>query len=116
MDADEYINDALAQMFLQAHAQFGDAVKSYWFNDSGICPGCGRQAGPVKFKGKDAISLNAFIYREVGVLIGYFLCQRCLKEVFRTAKRTPGVQGPRHDAIEDNLRTAYQRHMSAMDS
>ncbi len=116
MDADEFINDALAQMFLQIHAQFGDAVKSYWFNDSGVCPGCGRQVGPVKHKGKDAISLNAFIYRKPGVLIGYFLCQRCMKEVFRTAKRTPGQQGPRHDAIEANLIAAYRQHMSALDS
>ena len=116
MDSNEPIDDALAQMFLQMHAHFGDAVKSYWFNDSGICPGCGRQVGKVKYQGKDVVSLNAFIYREVGVLIGYFLCQRCMKEVFRTAKQTPGVQGPRHDAIEANLRTAYQQYMNALDS
>ena len=116
MEADEYINNALAKMFLMAHAQFGDSVKSYWFNHTGICPGCGRQAERIKHKGKDALSLNAFIYREVGVLIGYFLCQRCAKEVFRTAKQTPGQQGLRHDAIEANLRAAYQRHMSMMDS
>jgi hypothetical protein len=116
MNADDIINDAIAQMFLLTRAQFGDAVKSFWFNDSGICPGCGRQVGVVKHKGKDALSLNAFIYRDVGVLIGYFLCQRCMKEVFRTAKRTPGQQGPRHDTIEANLRAAYQQYMSMMDS
>lgn len=116
MDIDEYINDALAQLFLQAHAQFGNAVKSYWFNDSGLCPGCGRQAGTIKYKGKDSLSLNAFIYRKKGVLIGYFLCDRCANEIFRAAKRRPGQQGPRHDAIEANLMAAYQLHMSAMDS
>ena len=116
MQPNDPIDDALAQMFLQMHAHFGDAIKSYWFNDSGICPGCGRQVGVVKHKGKDAVSLNAFIYREVGVLIGYFLCQRCMKEVFRTAKRTPGQQGPRHDAIEANLMAAYQQYVSALDS
>jgi hypothetical protein len=116
MDGNESIDNVLAQMFLQMHAHFGDAIKSYWFNDSGICPGCGRQVGKVKHKGKDAVSLNAFIYREVGVLIGYFLCQRCMKEVFRTAKQTPGQQGPRHDDIEANLRAAYQQHVSALDS
>ncbi len=115
MNSDESIDNALTQMFLQMQAQFGDAVKSYWFNDSGICPGCGQQVGKVQYKSKDVVSLNAFIYREVGVLIGYFLCQRCMKEVFRTAKQTPGQQGPRHDAIEANLVAAYQQHVSAME-
>ena len=114
MDADEYINAAMTQMFMQAHAQFGDAVKSFWFNDSGICPGCGRQAGIVKHKGKDALSINAFIHRKPGVLIGYFLCDRCQKEIFRAAKRNPGVQIARHDAIETNLVAAYQQHMSTL--
>ena len=116
MDADASTNDALVRMLLKIHDHFVDAIKSYWFNDCDMCPGCGRQVGPVKHKGKNAISLNTFIYRETGVLIGYFLCQRCMKEVFRTAKRTPGQQGPRHDAVEANLRAAYQQHMNALDS
>ena len=116
MDVDEYINDVLAELFLQARAQFGDVVKSYWFNDSGICPGCSRQVGMIKYKGKDALSLNAFIYRERSVLIGYFLCTRCAKDVFRTAKQTPGQQGARHSAIEANLIAAYHQNVSALDS
>ena len=116
MDVDEFINAALAEMFLRAHAQFGDAVKSYWFNDSGICPGCGRQVGVVQYKGEDALSLNAFIYREHGVLIGYFLCRRCARKVFRAAKRMPGQQIPLHDNIEENLIAAYQQEVNALNS
>ena len=114
MDADDYIDAAMTQALMQVHAQFGDAIKSHWFNESEICPDYGRQVGYIKHKGKDAISLNFFIHRKPGVLIGYFLCDRCQKEIFRAAKRNPGVQIARHDAIESNLVTAYQQHMSTL--
>lgn len=115
-EIDEQIEAALAQLFMQTHAQFGDAIKGYWFNDSEICPGCGRKVDLMKYKGEAAMSLNAFIYRKPGILIGYFLCGRCAKQIFRDAKKNPGQQTERHDQIEANLIKAYQQHISSMNS
>ena len=114
MSADEYINAAMTQMFMQAHAAFGNAVKSFWFNDSNICPGCGRATGVVKYQGQDALSLNAFIHRKPGVLIGYFLCTRCMDKVMRAGKQKPPREIALHDTIEANLIAAYQQHMSTL--
>lgn len=116
MNIDEQVENALLQLFMQSHAQFGDAVRAYWFNDSDDCPGCGRRVNLTRFKSKEAISLNAFIYRERGVLIGYFLCDRCVKKVFADAKRNPYRQTELHTAVEANLIKAYKKHMHSMDA
>ena len=114
MDEDKYAEEVLITLFLQARAQFGDAIKSYWFHDSDNCPSCGYKVDIFKMKGKDSLSMNTFIYRQRGVLIGYFLCGRCAHKVFRDAKRNPGVQTSVHDAIERNLIAAYQKHMNSL--
>jgi hypothetical protein len=103
------IDAALEKFLRQARMQFGDAVKSYWFYDGKLCPACSRRPIEVfKFKAKDALSMNAFIHRERGVLIGYFLCERCAKQVFRDARINPYVQTPVHAEIERNLIAGYQ--------
>jgi len=67
--------EAMNAMFEQAKAYFGSAVKSFWFHEGVICPACLKnEIGNVNFKGKEALGLNAFMYRKRGVLIGYFLC------------------------------------------
>ena len=109
---DESLNAALAQMFAQAQMQFGKAIKAYRFHDDETCPGCGRRVDFMKVKGKNALSLNAFIYRERGVLIGYLLCGRCAKQVFRDNKRNPGQETSLHDTIEQNLIKAYLRTLN----
>jgi len=116
LNTGKYAEDMLAQMFLQTHEQFGDAIKSFWFYESDPCPGCRRKVDFLKVKGRDALSLNVFIYRKRGVLIGYFLCSRCAKQVFQDAKRNPGQETACHTAIELNLINAYHRHMSSLDS
>ncbi len=116
MSIAEEVEDVLMQMFTQAHAQFGDAIKAYWFHDSDACPGCGRRIKPFRNKGKVSMSLNAFIYRERGVLIGYFLCDHCVKHIFQAAKKNPYQQTPRHAAIEANLIKAYKKHIYSMDA
>ena len=113
---DEYANDLLAKMFRQAKAQFGNAIKSYWFNDSDACPGCGREIDALKIEGQEALSLNAFIYRERGVLIGYFLCSRCAEKIFQDAKQSPFLQTSLHTAIETNLIKAYQKYLCSLDA
>ena len=62
----------------------------------------------MKFKGKRALSLNTFIFREHGVLIGYMLCGNCAKQLF--VKETEHIGHlPIHDAIEKTLKESYLR-------
>ena len=116
MNTDEYAEDILAQMFLQAKAQFGSAVNSFWLYGSDSCPGCRSKVDVLKVKGKNALSLNGFIYRKRGVLIGYILCSRCAKAIFRDAKRNPSQETARQMVIELSLINGYHRYMNSLDS
>jgi hypothetical protein len=107
----------LRGLFTQAKAQFGEAVKSLWFYDGDLCPGClAHPAGAIKFRGNDALALNAFIYRQRGVLIGYFLCESCTKYIFEEAQKNPYQQTPKHADIEQNLIFAYHDHLRSLDA
>lgn len=110
-DKDKEIAEFLEPLFRQAQMQFGDAIKSRWFHDGDGCPGCLREIDAMKFKGKDALSLNAFIFREHGVLIAYLLCGKCAKKIFKAAERNPYSQTPLHAKIEKNLKQAFLRHL-----
>lgn len=99
------------QLFLQSQIRFGSAVKSRWFYDGDDCPGCGREIDGMKFKGKNALSLNAFIFREHGVLIAYLLCGRCAKHIFQELKENPNTQTTIHSEIEKNLKQAFLKHL-----
>jgi hypothetical protein len=107
----------LELMLAQGRAQFGDAVKSFWFYDGEFCPAClARKIGTIKMKGKDAVSINGFIYRARGVLIGYFLCETCAKFILKEAEKHPYQQTSLHTEIEMNLINAYYNHLSSMDA
>jgi hypothetical protein len=94
-------------IFMQAQMQFGAAViKGRWFHDGNGCPGCGREIKTMKYKGKDTLSLNAFIYREHGVVIAYLLCGKCGNKVIRATTNTP-----LHEEIEKNLKQAFLKHL-----
>ena len=111
--ADKLLNT----LFTQAKAQFGDAVKSFWFYDGDLCPACmARPIGVVKIKGESALAINAFIYRPRGVLIGYFLCETCAKHIFKEAEKNPYKQTPLHTDIERNLTAAYHKHLASLDA
>jgi hypothetical protein len=102
------IDEILNTFYLQAKAQFGSAIQSFWLHDNNHCPACGqRSTGEVKYQGKDALSLNAFIYRERGGVIGYFLCGTCAKTILREARKNPYTQTPLHTTIEKNLIAAF---------
>lgn len=62
----------------------------------------------MKYEGKNAISLNTFIFREHGVLIGYLLCGKCAKQLFKKDE-DPLKHLPLHDAIEKTLKASYLR-------
>lgn len=105
--------EALARMFAIAHARWGPLIASYWFYDEDVCAACGGPIETMRIKGREAISLNTFIYRRRRVLIGYFLCGRCAGVVFMAAQKRPNVQTPLHLAIEERLIQAYERHLAA---
>jgi hypothetical protein len=111
--ADELMN----MLFKQAKAQFGPAIKAFWFHDGDFCPGCAvRPIGAINFKGREALAINAFIYRERGVLIGYFLCETCATFIFKEAEKNPHTQTPLHADIERNLISAYHKHLSSLNA
>lgn len=105
------ITDMMDQLFFQSQMRFGNAVKSRWFYDGDGCPGCGREVKAMKIKGKDALSLNAFIFRDHGVLIGYLLCGKCAKYIFKQSEKDPYSQTDLHVEIEKNLKQAFVRHL-----
>ena len=112
-EADKLLN----LMLTQGKAQFGEAVKSFWFYEGDLCPGCmARPIGVIKMKGKDALAINGFIYRPRGVLIGYFLCQTCATYIFEEAEKNPYKQTPLHADIERNLAAAYHKHIASLDA
>ena len=113
----ESADKLLSAMFAQARAQFGNAVKSFWFYEGDLCPGClMRPISVIKMKGEKAVAINAFIYRPRGVLIGYFLCQVCANYIFEEARKNPYKQTPLHTDIEQNLITAYRKHLSSLEA
>ncbi len=114
MQPEDSIDNLLAEMFRLSKARFGNAIKGYWFCDEEVCPGCGRPIDLLKVKGQNAISLNTFIYRKTGILIGYLLCKRCAKQIFRAAEKNPYQQTPLHATIEQNLVAAYQRYVGSL--
>ncbi|MFH1909057.1 MAG: hypothetical protein ABIL11_17025 [Chloroflexota bacterium] len=64
------VDNLLDKLYMQAKAQFGAAIKSFWFYDGDLCTACvQRSIGVVKYKGQDALAINAFISRDRGVLI-----------------------------------------------
>ena len=116
MNSEDVITQTMIKMFAQLHAQMGHALKGYWFYESERCPSCGRKAGPMRYQGKDALSINAYIYQRRGILIGYLLCGRCANAIHQAAKRRPGQQTAEHDDIEHSLNIAYEAHLRRMDA
>ena len=116
MNDKDYADAAMAGVLAQARKQFGNAIKGFWFYDDDPCPGCGFPIDVIQHKGQDALSLNTFIYRPRGMLIGYFLCNLCAQQIFKAAERNPGVQIPLHGVIERNLITAYHRYLASQDA
>lgn len=104
--SDKEIADVLDQLLRQAQMRFGTAVRSRWFYDGDGCPGCAREIDRMRYKGKDALSLNAFIFRQHGVLIAYLLCGKCGKQVTRTTETIP-----LHGEIEKSLKQAFIKHL-----
>ncbi|MGD9587872.1 MAG: hypothetical protein AB7Q37_07730 [Pyrinomonadaceae bacterium] len=103
--------EVLDAIYSQAKLQYGSAIKGRWLHDGDGCPGCGKEITATKWKKKKAMSLNAFIYREHGVLIGYMLCGKCASHIFAESETNPHSHLPIHDEIEKNLKAAFVKHL-----
>ncbi len=114
--SDAYADKLLEMMIAQGQAQFGDAMKGFWFHGSERCPACGGEIDEMEVKGERALSLNGFMYRKRGILIGYFLCGKCAGEIFAASQRAPMQQTPLHEIIEMNLGAAYEHYLNSMDA
>ena len=99
------------QIFHQVKMQIGSAVRSPWFYDGDGCPGCGSEISTMKFKKKNALSLNAFVFREHGVLIGYLLCGKCAKHIMKNSEKDPLVPTALHAEIEKRLKAAFLKQL-----
>jgi predicted RNA-binding Zn-ribbon protein involved in translation (DUF1610 family) len=99
--------NVLEMIFQQARRQFGSAIKSRWVHTDDGCPGCGKEIDLVKYKKKKAVSVNAFIFREHGVLIAYFLCGKCGKYVIDVSQKNPTGTTELHTRIEETLKSTY---------
>lgn len=110
-------DELMKAMFEHGKAQFGSAVKSFWFYDGQFCPAClRREVGKKDIKGGAKLAINGFIYRERGVLIGYLLCETCAEYIHKEAKKNPYQQTPLHADIERNLTDAYHKHLASLDA
>lgn len=105
MQDDPNIIEAVYKLFDNAKNLYGDAIENYWFNDSENCPACGRKIDAIQLGEKSAVSLNAFIYRELNTLIAYFLCGKCAKEIIRKSKLSKAI----YKNLEERLKNSYTK-------
>lgn len=103
---DKEIKEMMDMLYAQAQMRFGSLIKGRWFYDGDDCPGCGKKIGAMKYKGKDALSLNSFIFRDHGVLIIYLLCGKCGNKVIKATTNTP-----LHSEIEKNLKQGFIKQL-----
>jgi hypothetical protein len=103
---DREVAELLEMMFQQARIRFGSAVRSRWLHSGDDCPGCGSEINVTKYKKKNCLSLNTYIYREHGVLIAYLLCSKCANQVIRATTNLP-----LHAEIEKNLEAAFIKQL-----
>mgnify|MGYP006972337609 CR=1 FL=1 len=65
----------------------------------------------MSYEGLPALSINAFMYRERGVLIAYPLCGRCAEKLVAQRPTEPTSM---HKDIERNLVDAYLAYLDSL--
>lgn len=110
METPDSLTAAMGKIISHFQAQYGEAVKAYWFYAEDTCPCCAkREIGLLKVKHEYAVSLNAFLYNEMSVLIGYSLCRICVMDLFKASKKRQAIM---HQRIEKHLVEAYHRYLA----
>jgi len=104
------IEDILFKLLDKANEMYGDVVKKVWFYDNDFCPCCNkRNIDELKMEEVSALSLNAFMYREMSTLIGYFLCSRCVTDLFAGNPDQNDI----YKNLEENLKNEYHKHLKS---
>ena len=67
------ITELLDDLYFRLKMQLGDVVKSRWVYGGDGCPGCGLKISTMKFKKKNALSVNTFIFGEHGSIDRLFV-------------------------------------------
>jgi len=113
MDQEENFKEVINEFFSAAKAQYGDAVEKFWFYEIDTCPCCSKRKIDHVSMGKElAMSLNAFMYRDMSVLIGYLLCSHCITDLLGASKQ----QKIMYNRIEQNLKNAYHNYLKSLAS
>ena len=113
---EKYAEEILTMLFEDARLHFGDAIRGHWFYGHPGCPGCGSDVDAFERDGESLLSINAFIHRKAGVLIGYFLCRLCYETVQTAVRKNPFRRSKVHAAIETSLVSAYDAYLQSLDA
>lgn len=104
------IDQAVIALFKSAEEMYGEAMERFWFYEDEICPCCKKRSIDSIKMGKDlALSLNAFMYRDLNTLIAYFLCSYCVTDLLRADK----AQKKKYHTLEENLKSAYHDYLKS---
>ena len=107
------IDNAIIELFKKADEMYGDAIESFWFYEGESCPCCKKRKIDSLSMGKNlALSLNAFMYRELNTLIGYLLCNRCITDLLGKGDRQKNM----YYSLEQNLKNAYHEYLKSQAS
>lgn len=104
MEEQNPLKDAIDTLFLNALDRYGDAIEKFWIYESEVCPCCNTsQIDSLEIEGENKVSVNSYIYRDLNVLIAYFLCSKCITKLLKKGKKA--VQ--EYAEIEETLKKAY---------
>jgi len=107
---DNILEDMLVELFAKSKEMYGDAIENFWFYDGDNCPCCNKRKIDAVKMGKDlALSLNAFMYRDMNTLIGYLLCSYCVTDLFGNEVKQKSM----YKYLEQNLKDAYHDHLKS---
>jgi len=95
-------------------ARFGNSAQGCWVYSDDLCPGCQvNNIGDFYIKGERQVSINAYMYRNRGILIAYLLCGHCAMQVIdNSSKENQSI----HEKIEKTLGKAYERYLRSMNA
>jgi hypothetical protein len=98
------VKEALDSLFFNALNSYGDVIEKFWIYESEICPCCNtRKIDTPERKNSQSMSLNSFMYRDMNVLIAYFLCSKCIFTLIKKGQK--GIK--EYKSIEETSKKAY---------